>query len=538
MKTRFSLAPVCCAAFATFTMGISGCGGDAGESVDHSTSSVTSGGRRGVDYSWARPSPSGLHADGYTFAARYLSHDTTGKNLSAGEAHALRAAGVDVVANWENDSTAALSGYGQGVADAKAAESEASSDGMPSGRPIYFSVDFDATPGDQAAIDDYFDGVASVIGRGRTGAYGGYYLIERLFDGGKIAYGWQTYAWSGGQWDARAQVRQIENGVTIAGGACDIDEAYAADFGQWGYASAPPAPPKPVVPTVIEAAFQANTGDLWTVGNAGERDWKLGMMEGTSPSIAALEGGGYEIAFQANTGDLWTVGTAGDKDWKLGMMAGSSPSIAALKGGGFEVAFEANTTDLWTVGDAGDKDWKLGMMRGTSPSIAGLAAGGFEVAFEANTADLWTAGDAGDKDWKLGMLEGTSPSIAALSGSGFEIAFQANTTDLWTVGNAGDKDWKLGMMPGTNPSITAFPGGGFQVAFEANTTDLWTVGSAGDKDWKLGMMKGTSPSISAVSASEFKVSFQANTGDLWSAGTGGTGNQKLGMLGGTSPSGT
>jgi len=32
--------------------------------------------------------------------------------------------------------------------------------------------------------------------------------MQRLFDDGKIAYGWQTYAWSYGNWDGRAQLRQ------------------------------------------------------------------------------------------------------------------------------------------------------------------------------------------------------------------------------------------------------------------------------------------------------------------------------------------
>ena len=246
-------------------------------------------------------------------------------------------------------------------------------------------------------------------------------------------------------------------------------------------------------PTVGEVAFQANTGDLWTVGAVGNTDWHLGMMAGTGPSIATLTGGGFQVAFQANTGDLWTVGNAGDADWKLGMMAGTSPSITALPGGGFEVAFQANTGDLWTVGTAGNTDWHLGMKAGTSPSIVALKTGGFEVAFQANTGDLWTVGNAGNSDWHLGMMAGTSPSISALAGAGFEVAFQANTGDLWTVGNAGNADWKLGMMAGTSPSIVARPAGGFEVAFQANTGDLWTVGNAGNCDWKLGLMKGTSP---------------------------------------------
>jgi len=190
---------------------------------------------RGVDYSWGRPGAGTLAASGYTFACRYLSYDTTGKNLSAGEAQDLIAAGVDIVLVWETSSTEALDGYARGAQSAQDAQSMAVGCGMPADRPIYFAVDFDASPDQQPALDSYFDGVASVLGRGRTGAYGGYYPIQRLFNDGKIAYGWQTYAWSGGQWDSRAQLRQVENGITVGGADCDLDEAWATDFGQWGH---------------------------------------------------------------------------------------------------------------------------------------------------------------------------------------------------------------------------------------------------------------------------------------------------------------
>ena len=103
------------------------------------------------------------------------------------------------------------------------------------------------------------------------------------------------------------------------------------------------------------------------------------MMKGTSPAISGLPAGGYEVAFQANTGNLWYVGqgsgsiTRGDRG--LGMKAGTSPAIAALPAGGFEVAFQANTGNLWVVGEGSGSitrgDWGLGMA-GTSPDITGL----------------------------------------------------------------------------------------------------------------------------------------------------------------------
>ncbi|MFT3764458.1 MAG: DUF1906 domain-containing protein [Minicystis sp.] len=214
---------------------VAGCGGEGVDGEDTDARDDGLNPRYGVDYAWARPSPAHLEAEGYTFVSRYLSYDTTGKNITAAEANALEKAGIDIVLNWEWGADDALDGYNRGVEHAKAAEAQAKAVGMPADRPIYFSVDFDATPGQQAALDAYMDGVASVIGRARTGAYGGYYVIKRLFDHGKIKWGWQTYAWSGGQWDPRAQLRQIQNG--IENGQLDKDEARAADFGQWGAGS-------------------------------------------------------------------------------------------------------------------------------------------------------------------------------------------------------------------------------------------------------------------------------------------------------------
>ena len=163
-----------------------------------------------------------------------------------------------------------------------------------------------------------------------------------------------------------------------------------------------------------EVAFQANTGELWTVGSAIDTADNARLSSGTSPSIIALASGGDEVALQASTGLLWTVGSAGNVNWALGMRPGTSPAIAALAGGGYEVAFQANTGRLWTVGSAGDKDWGLGMSPGTSPAIAGLVGVGYEVAFQANNGLLWTVGSEDDMDWKLGMLQHTSPSIVGI----------------------------------------------------------------------------------------------------------------------------
>jgi hypothetical protein len=186
----------------------------------------------GVDYADGRPGATALKAAGVKFVCRYLSH-TSAKNLSRTEAGQLSDAGIWVVVVWETTADRALAGHAAGVADATAARQQADACGMPDGRPIYFAVDWDASSGQQAAINAYLDGAASVLGRGRVGLYAGYSVIKRAFDAKKIAYGWQTYAWSGGRWDSRAQLQQYSNDHLINGVGCDYDRATKDDYGQW-----------------------------------------------------------------------------------------------------------------------------------------------------------------------------------------------------------------------------------------------------------------------------------------------------------------
>lgn len=187
----------------------------------------------GVDYAWGRPGPAALKKAGVKFVCRYLSHDTTGKNLTRAEADQLSRAGIWISVVWESTAKRALSGHAAGVADAKAAAAQATVCGMPPKRPVYFAVDFDATAGQQAAINAYLDGAASVIGRDRVGLYAGYYVVKRALDTRKATWAWQTYAWSGSNWDSRAQIQQYSNDHVINGVGLDYDRAVKADYGQW-----------------------------------------------------------------------------------------------------------------------------------------------------------------------------------------------------------------------------------------------------------------------------------------------------------------
>jgi hypothetical protein len=198
---------------------------------------------------------------GVGFVARYLSFDGSHPGLTREEASRFRAANMPLVAVWEvgqhrSVEKGSIGGeYAAGVDDGRQANAQLAKVGA-GGKPIYFTVDFDVTPeywsrktkdsktgkviehGD--LIVSYFNGINSVLGVHRTGAYGTYTTIHGLFDSNKIGYGWQqTFGDRKNHIDPRAQLRQYDiyadqTGWGVSGaGALDLDRAVKKDFGQW-----------------------------------------------------------------------------------------------------------------------------------------------------------------------------------------------------------------------------------------------------------------------------------------------------------------
>lgn len=184
----------------------------------------------GWDYAWWRPSNAQLKSNGVDFVCRYISYDNTGKNITKAEYNNLLRQGVAVVLNWEYATDAAKNGWNQGVKDAREAERQRKALGAPAAAPIYFSCDWDATPGQQGAINNYLAGCASIIGRNRVGVYGSYYVVKRSMEAGKAKWGWCTYAWSGGNVYSKAHIYQYQNGVM--GGQADRNKSLQDNFGQ------------------------------------------------------------------------------------------------------------------------------------------------------------------------------------------------------------------------------------------------------------------------------------------------------------------
>jgi peptidoglycan hydrolase-like protein with peptidoglycan-binding domain len=215
-----------------------------------------------------------LRALGATFVCRYLSPPAnTWKNLTAAEANALIAGGIDVVSNWEFATSDWQGGGSAGRNFGHQADSMHRACGGPGSAPIYFSVDEDANPAD-VVNSGYFQGVNSVIGAQRTGAYAGTAVLRALASAGLIAWKWRTMStdFQGG-----AGTQAEFNIVQIAPFDEDYDKciAYTDDFGQWSKHTSTGTPP-PVVHPPVNYQYNATHNLRLPVavdGQFGPRSW-------------------------------------------------------------------------------------------------------------------------------------------------------------------------------------------------------------------------------------------------------------------------
>lgn len=190
-------------------------------------------GSEGVDYAWARPDTLELHRLGKKFACRYLAFLPNGKVLASSEREQLHNAGIDIVLNWEQAAGDMLRGYTVGNTQAREALRQYVALGAPSTVPIYFSCDTNVVNATQMdAVRRYLDGARDILGYDRVGVYGQYSVIEALV-GPTCKWGWQTYAWSAGKVSQKAHIYQYRNGVTVAGGDCDLNRTLKSEIGAW-----------------------------------------------------------------------------------------------------------------------------------------------------------------------------------------------------------------------------------------------------------------------------------------------------------------
>lgn len=212
-----------------------------------------------VDFAERLVAPEQIRAAGLDGALVYVSELRPGatfdfKPVTREYADGLRALGLHVVScyqfgkpGWPTPSDFTR-GYDGGVADAQTALRLHGAAGGPDSAPIFFSVDEDIDYGTWKSLArQWFRGINSVLGVRRTGIYGGDRSCGWAIEDGVVGastspgyrWAWQTKAWSGGRRQPAAVLFQREvvtasdPGLVIDGVHVDVNDALAADFGQW-----------------------------------------------------------------------------------------------------------------------------------------------------------------------------------------------------------------------------------------------------------------------------------------------------------------
>jgi hypothetical protein len=176
-----------------------------------------------IDFAEKRIAPDEIKAAGYGGVVNYVSQSRPGANFEAKPitreyADALRAAGLQIVSNFQYgkpgwpDPSDYTRGYDGGVADAHTALQLHNAAGGTASAPIFFSVDdnIDESTWNGPAVQ-WFRGINSALGVGRTGIYGH-----------ARACGWA--------------IRDGVIGNSLLGGInVDIDDVLATDYGQWDF---------------------------------------------------------------------------------------------------------------------------------------------------------------------------------------------------------------------------------------------------------------------------------------------------------------
>lgn len=245
-----------------------------------------------LDEAWQKVSPTAARAAGYDGIIGYISEDATGKNLTRADIDAIHAAGLSVGFADEYGATEALGGASAGTSRARKTVQFARALGVPPGVAFYAPADWDVTDAQKPAVLAYaiaHDVYLRTAGY-RGGLYAGYWTVKYLAEHGYGGLLWQTYAWSGGLWWPGANLRQVANGILVAGADVDRDEPVTTDWGQWppnGDAMTQPDPLTWDVPNIYAYLFSGGPS-CGTVVDAKYRAAQDGKGNALASQVSAL----------------------------------------------------------------------------------------------------------------------------------------------------------------------------------------------------------------------------------------------------------
>jgi hypothetical protein len=184
-----------------------------------------------------------LRQAGIDFVGRYYAGpQEASKVLTRAEAQALNAAGLQVVAVWEDGYPTQASYFSQarGESDGQTAFGLGRGLGQPSSAPIYFAVDYDAPAADIAGpITAYFQGIrqafAAAAGGGASfpvGVYGSGATCQAILQAGLATYAWlaESSGWTGSKSFGAWNIKQSPAQQPLCGLSIDHDQGQG-DYG-------------------------------------------------------------------------------------------------------------------------------------------------------------------------------------------------------------------------------------------------------------------------------------------------------------------
>ncbi|HET9173376.1 MAG TPA: glycoside hydrolase domain-containing protein [Actinospica sp.] len=411
------------------------------------------------------PDPAAVAQAGYTFLSYYVD----GRNaMTAADVAACAANGVAVIANWEGEADPTQGGSAAGQAAAQAALAGAGAAGLPGDRPIYFSLDFDVLPADYAAVNAFFDGVASVLPPSRIGVYSSTWCIDLLAGNGKATWFWQSNSrgMSGG---ANANLNPHTNiwqqinpeFVYIGGAQCDWDYAITPDFGQWGTQG-------PYTGSSQMVAL-GNTGDIYHDIRSGNGTWQgwsavagyEGGAQFHSPgglAIAGAKGGSAQLVAIGDDYGIYHNIRHRDATWQgwspLNLTA-SQCAIAAMPDGSAQVlAVDGNAnvahnirntpSGAWqgfveVAGGPGADHFEIGTLNGASNTgiaITGMPDGSSQMLALGNDDNVYHNIRHGNGTWQGWSAVAGAYGAATFSAPAFAIAGMGDgSAQLLAIGN-------------------------------------------------------------------------------------------------------
>lgn len=197
---------------------------------------------RGVDFSYDKPGATALKAAGFSFVVGYVS-PSSGKNLTKAQIHNYHSAHLNVGIVYEDHGTEPLHpGLAPGIV--RLGNSQMDALGAPLTTTMYCAMDRQVAGSATAA----FFREAARLSKRPIGVYGSFAVVKYLMSNRILKYGWQTYAWSGGNLYGAAQVYQYSNNHHVAGGTVDYNYQEHSDAGFWLWSPTPVVHPPVTVP--------------------------------------------------------------------------------------------------------------------------------------------------------------------------------------------------------------------------------------------------------------------------------------------------